>query len=85
MTVPSQAALMNAVRKSDTEVAWILVMESEYLSSQATIKPLHARWATRSQVRGVYPEWVSGWVVRCMGGWMGECVSRWVCIPARAK
>ena len=53
--VPSQAALMTAVRKRDTEVAWILAMESEYFSSQATIKPLHARCATRSQVSGVKP------------------------------
>lgn len=53
ITVPSHAALMIAVRKSDAEVAWILVIESEYLSSQATIRPLHARCATRSQVRGV--------------------------------
>ena len=53
ITVPSQAALMTAVRKRDAEVAWILVMESECLSSQATIRPLHARCTTRSHVRGV--------------------------------
>jgi hypothetical protein len=53
ITVPSQAALITAVRKRDAEVAWIFVIESEYLSSQATIKPLHARCATKSHMRGV--------------------------------
>lgn len=52
-SVPSHAALMSVVRNRDAEVAWIFVIESEYLSSQATIKPLQARWRTKSQVRGV--------------------------------
>lgn len=51
--VPNHAALMTAVRNKDAEVAWIFVIESACLSSQAIIKPLHARWRIRIQVRGV--------------------------------